>query len=130
MYNMAEIEYKPIKKIVVHAIIRKSFDDFISQKARPQNPNFPPVNARWADGIVFTTTAFPTTRELVNEEVAGTIHWAHIEFAEMEDYQQMLSNQNSGGSIMVTDYSSNTAVLDFVRWLKKQPQWFGIAVAT
>lgn len=129
MYNMAEIEYRPIKKIVAHEIMKKSFDEFINLKVKPQNPNVIQLPARWIDGIVFTATAFPATPELVNEEVAGTIHWAVIEFAEMQDYQQMLTNQNTGSSLMVTDYSSNTAVVDFIRWLKKQPQWFGVATA-
>jgi len=129
MYNMAEIEYKPVKKIVAHDIIMKQLDEFINQKVRPPNPNIIQIPARWADGIVFTVTAFPATPELVNEEVAGTVHWSHIEFAEMNEYQQMLTNPKSGGSLMVADYSSNTAVLDFIHWLKKQPQWFSAAAA-
>ena len=48
----------------------------------------------------------------------------------MEDYQQIITNQSSGGSATVVDFSKNTAVMDFVRWLKKQPQWFGIDTTT
>jgi len=127
---MAKIEYRPVKKIIAHDVIMREFDEFINQKVvRPPNPNVIQIPARWADGIVFTVMAFPATPELVNEEVAGTVHWSHVEFAEMQEYQQMLTNPKSGGSLMVTDYSSNTAVLDFVHWLKKQPQWFGAAAA-
>lgn len=35
VYNMAEIEYQPIKKIAVHEIIKESFDDFLNTKASP-----------------------------------------------------------------------------------------------
>ena len=123
---MTEIEYQPIKKIAVHEIIKQSFDEFLNAKARPQTQGVPPVVVRWAEGIVFTATAYPATPELVNEQVQqGTIHWQNVEFAKMEEYQHMITNQSSGGSATVLDYSSNTAVMDFVRWLKKQPQWFG-----
>lgn len=126
---MVEISYKPIKQIDVHEIIKQPLSAFVKMKVRPQSPNTAPPDIRWADGIVFTALAYPPTERLVNDQVEGTVHWAHVEFAEMEDFQQMLSNQESGGSVMLTDYSNNTAVLDFVRWLKKQPQWFSVASA-
>ncbi len=43
----------------------------------------------------------------------------------MRYYEKVVTNQNTGGSVNVVDYSKNTAVMDFIRWLKKQPQWFG-----
>lgn len=127
--NMVEIEYKPINKIVVHEIIKQPLTEFIRMKARPSNPNIPNIPARWAEGIVFVAGAYPPTPELVNEQVQGTVHWSDMEFAEMEDYQQILTDQDSGGSVRVTNYSSNSAVTALVRWLKKQPQWFGSAAA-
>lgn len=127
---MTEIEYQPIKKITVHEIIKQSFDDFLNAKARPQTQGQPHNSVRWADGIVFTATAFPLTPELVNEQVQGTIHYQDVEFAEMENYQKVITDQNTGGSITVVDYSKNTAVIDFINWLRKQPQWFGDNVTT
>jgi len=127
---MADIEYQPIKKIAVHEIIKQSYDDFINAKAKPQPQGAPHVSVRWADGIVFVASGFPPTPELVNEQVQGTVHWQNVEFAEMEDYQKVITNQNSGGSVNVVDYSQNTAVMDFVRWLRKQPQWFGTSTTT
>lgn len=80
------------------------------------------MQVRWAEGIVFTATAYPPTPELVNEQVQGTIHWQNVEFALMEDYQKVITNQSTGGSANVVDFSQNTSVMDFIRWLKKQPQ--------
>lgn len=127
---MTEIEYQPIKKIAVHEIIKQSFPDFVNAKARPQMMGQPQFAVRWADGIVFTAAAYPPTPELVNQQVQGTIHWQDVEFAEMENYQPTITNQNTGGSINVVDFSNNTAVMDFIRWLKRQPQWFGTNTAT
>lgn len=127
---MTEIEYQPIQKIAVHEIIKHSFDDFLNARAIPQPTGYPPVAVRWADGIVFTANAYPPTPELVNEQVHGTVHWQNVEFAEMENYQKILTNQNSGGHVIVVDFSNNTTVMDFVRWLKRQTQWFGTNTTT
>jgi len=130
MYGMTEIEYQPIKKIAVHEIIKQSYDDFLHAKARPQAQGMPSVSVRWADGILFSAGAFPATPELVNEQVLGTVHWQNVEFTEMETYQKILTNQNTGGSVNVVDYSNNTSIMDFVRWLKNQPMWFGTNATT
>lgn len=122
---MVDIDYKPIKKIAVHEIIKNPLNNFIKMKTKSVNPNALPLPVRWAEGVVFTATAFPPTEKLVNEEVDGTIHWQHVEFAEMPEYQQVITNQESGTTVGVIDFSNNTAVTDFIRWLKRQPQWFG-----
>lgn len=104
----------------------------ILESNTPSGPpsGVPPISVRCADGILFTAAAYPATPELVNEQVQGTIHWQDVEFTEMENFQKVLTNQNSGGSVNVVDFSNNTAVMDFVRWLKKQPQWFGTNATT
>lgn len=122
---MVDIDYKPIKKIAVHEIIKQPLNTFAKMKTKSPAPNVPPMSLRWADGIVFTATSFPMTEKLVDEQVEGIIHWQNVEFAEMEEYQQVLTNSESGTSATIVDYSNNTAVTDFIRWLRKQPQWFG-----
>lgn len=92
---MTEIEYTPIKKIAVHEIIKQSYEDFLNAKARPQTQGQPPNTVRWAEGIVFTATGFPPTPELINEQVQGTIHYQDVEFAEMRDYEKVVTNQNT-----------------------------------
>ena len=121
---MVDVEYQPVKKIIVHEIIKYTFDEFLNLKVRSPNPNLPPISVRWANGVVFTASAYPSTSELINQQVQGIVHYANVEFAEMEEYQSILMNQSSGGSVPVVNYSNNTAVTDFIRWLKDQSQWF------
>jgi len=121
---MVDVEYQPTKKIIVHEIIKYTFDEFLNLKVRAPNPNLPLPNIRWAGGVVFSAGAYPSTSELVNQQVQGTVHYANLEFAEMEEYQPILMNQSSGGSVPVVNYSNNTAVADLIRWLKDQSQWF------
>ncbi len=92
-YSMVEIKYKPIEQIEVHEIIKQPLDTFIKMKIRPLIPNTLPPDIRWANGIVFVAAGYPPTEKLVNDQLEGTIHWANVEFAEMKDFQQMLSNK-------------------------------------
>ncbi|WP_299291239.1 hypothetical protein [Nitrosopumilus sp.] len=121
---MVEIEYKPIQKIVVHEIMKNSMDEFLDNFVRPIPPNVPPVIARWIDGIVFIFQSSPRSPETTRESLEGTVHWEIVNFTEMNEYMETLVNPRNQSMIKVIDNTSNTAVSDFIRWLKKQPQWF------
>ncbi|MHB8545920.1 MAG: hypothetical protein ACYDAJ_04065 [Nitrosotalea sp.] len=121
---MVEIQYSPIKKIVVHEIIKYNLEDFIKLKAQPAPTGLPPPPLRWIDGIVFDFASMPLTPEMVNEQAHnGVVHWGFIEFTEMPQIQPNLVHPDTGVSRRVIDGSNNTAVQDAIRWLKGQPQW-------
>ncbi len=120
---MVEIEYKPIEKIIVHEIIKNTYDEFLNNFAVPQPPNAPPPVARWIDGILFTFRGYPPSPELLRDNLQGTIHWEIVNFTEMENYSSPLMNPRTNTTLQVIDNSTNTAVSDFIRWLKRQPQW-------
>lgn len=121
---MVEIEYKPIQKIIVHEIMQNSMDEFLDNFVRPVPPNIPPVIARWIDGVVFIFQSYPRSPETMRESLEGTVHWEIVNFTEMNEYMETLVNPRNQSMIKVIDNSSNTAVSDFIRWLKRQPQWF------
>lgn len=122
---MVEVVFQPIRKIVIHEIIKNDFNSFVRMKAQ-QMPNMPPPYARWIDGILFDFVGVMTpTPELINERFRdGTIHWEIINFAEMPQYRQTVAHPENGTILHVMDNSSNTAVSEAIRWLKKQPAWF------
>lgn len=127
---MVEIEYSPIKKIVIHEAIKYNLDEFISLKVQPVPPDFPAMPLRWIDGIVFEFGPTPLTPELVNDQAKnGIVHWGIVEWSEMPGFQNNLVNTATGITRRVIDGSSNTAVVDVIRWLKNQPQWKSPAVS-
>ncbi len=121
---MVDVAYQPIKKIIVHEVLKQSLDDFIRMKAQPAPNGMPPMPVRWIDGIVFTFNGMPATPEMINERVRdGTVHWDFVEFAEMQNYQKVLFHPETNVPLSIVDNSNNTAVSDVIRWLKKQRQW-------
>lgn len=121
---MVEVQYSPIKKIVVHEIIKYELSDFIKMKVQPRLPNTQAIPLRWIDGIVFSFMNTIPTEQLINEHVKdGVLHWDYVEFAEMPDFQKVLVNTETGATWPVIDGSNNTAVSDVIMWLKRQPQW-------
>ena len=121
---MVEIEYQPVKKIVVHEILKSDYNDFINQFVIPLQPNMPSLDLRWVNGVLFFFQGFQDTPEIIHDRIQGIIHWEACNFTEMPKYQPMLTNTNTNASVKVTDNSHNTAVSDFIRWLKTQSQWF------
>ena len=118
---MVDIEYRPIKKIIVHEIIKYDLDKFTEMKSK--NPG---NVVHWADGIVMQRGNYASSSpKMSDEEMEGTVHWALVEFAAMPEYKKSITNDATGGTISVIDVSSNTAISDFVRWLKKHSPWAG-----
>lgn len=124
MSNMVEIQYSPIRKIVIHEVIKSHLEEFTSLKTQPVHPQMQVPPLRWIDGIVFDFSGMPPTPELINEQARdGVIHWSIVEWAEMPQFQNNLTNPTTGTSRRIIDGSNNTAVRDAIRWLSSQPQW-------
>ena len=120
---MVDIEYNPISKIIVHEIIRADFQHFLNMFAIPQQPGVQRPFARWIDGILFIFKGFPPSPEALRDKMQGTIHWEIVNFTEMKDYTATVTNPENNITIDVLDNSTNTAVSDFIRWLKNDSQW-------
>ena len=121
---MVDIEYQPIKKIIVHEIIKYSLNEFINLKGRVLPGQAQPLPVRWAEGIVFSNASYAgTSPEMLTQQLEGITHWAAVEFAELDDYRQILNHPTTGTAIQLVDNSNNKAVSYFILWLKKRPEW-------
>jgi len=120
---MVDIEYSPISKIIVHEIIRSDFQHFLNMFAIPQQPGVQRPFARWIDGILFIFKGFPPSPEALRDKMLGTLHWEIVNFTEMKDYTATVTNPENNITMDVLDNSTNTAVSDFIRWLKNDSQW-------
>jgi len=120
---MVDIEYSPISKIIVHEIIRSEYQNFLNMFAIPQPPDGPQPNARWIDGILFLFKGFPPSPEVLRDKIQGVLHWEIVNFTEMEQYTPTITNPENNVIMKVLDNTSNTAVSDFIRWLKNDSQW-------
>ena len=122
---MVDVEFQPVRKVIVHEALKQSFDEFVRKQAIPQLPNIPPLTARWVDGVIFVFNAMQPTPEMVNERVRdGIIHWDFIIFAEMPEFQDMVTHPDTHAQLRVSDNSNNTAVADVIRYFKNNPTFF------
>ncbi len=122
---MVDVEFKPVEKVVVHEALKQSFDEFVRKQAIQQNPNMPPVSARWVDGVIFVFNAMQPTPEMINERVRdGVVHWDFIIFAEMPDFQEIVTHPDTHIQLRVSDNTNNSAVADVIRHFKNDPTFF------
>lgn len=122
---MVDVEFQPVRKIVVHEAIKYSFDDFVKRHAIQQPPNMPQLQARWVDGVIFIFNGMQPTPELINDRVRnGVVHWDFIMFASMPEFQNMVTHPDTQMQLRVNDNSSNTAVADVIRYFKSNPTFF------
>lgn len=122
---MVDVEYQPIRKIIVHEAIKHSLDEFRRMYANPKPNGGPPDTVRWIDGVVFSFSAIQPTPELTNERVRdGTIHWDFIIFAEMPDHQNIVTHPETQTQLRVTDNTNNSAIADVIRHFKNDPRFF------
>jgi len=120
---MVDIEYSPISKIIVHEVIRADYQNFLNMFAIPQQPGVQRPYARWIDGILFIFKGFPPSPEVLRDKIQGILHWEIVNFTEMEKYTSTITNPKNNITMDVLDNSNNTAVSDFIRWLKNDSQW-------
>jgi len=116
---MVDFEFNPVKKIIIHEILKWSMEEFIARFVKPNSP------LQWVDGIVMQKSTYKTqTTTMIDDELNGVVHWAMVEFAEMADYKPTLGNEIEGEFAPITDVSNNNGFKDFARWLKNDPRWF------
>ena len=121
---MVDVEYHPVSKVIVHEAIKYDFDEFVRMKAQPMPNGAPPMPVRWNNGIIFVNNGMQPTPELINERVRdGTVHWDFIEFAEMEDFQNVVTHPDTQVQLRVIDNSNNTAISDVIRFFKNDPRF-------
>lgn len=116
---MAIVEYKPVQKIVLYEILHYELDHFIEQVIKFTQGS--PV-LKWCNGVLFTSEMMPYTPDIISDRLEGILHWNYIEFAYMDKFQATVLSRD-GRPVTVVDVSTNTAIIDVTRWLKKQSQW-------
>lgn|SRR3990167_7194998 len=116
---MVEIEYKPVKKIILYEILFYEYDNFIDMVIKFTHGQ---IVLKWCNGVLFTSEMMPYTPDTIADRIDGTIHWNFVEFAYMPKYNPTVMSDN-GIIITVVDVSTNSAINDVTTWLKRQPQW-------
>ena len=118
---MAEIEYLPYRKIIVHEIRKMEPSEFfpwMASQAEAQKLGGVAA-ANWIDGIAFTFGEFPETPETVQEKLKGRLHKAVVFYTET-NYQAEKKTQVSGRDSIVrlVRAENNPDFVNLVKFVK------------
>ena len=112
---------QPRKKVIIHEY---SSYDSIDSLVRGVFGGAPPGAIigplRWVNGVVLSHNPFPMTDEIVRELLEGRLHWNHVSFAPLEEYQQNHHNPDLRINVSIVDVSTNPVFEAIGRFIRKQ----------
>ncbi len=74
----------------------------------------------WAAGLVMVTYSLPSTDAVVNEQLSGKAHWAHVAYAPMPKYDSFILLKENNVRIPVINASTNPIFNAAAAWIKQQ----------
>ncbi|MDE1810696.1 MAG: hypothetical protein KGH66_01495 [Candidatus Micrarchaeota archaeon] len=115
---MVKITFAPIKELIIHEAVKVSYDDILRERVTPSGT----VPLYWSEGMLFSFSSVPMTRDIVKDYLQGTIHWMEVHYTDMKEYKPVLDlkDQNYGGElkIRVIDTSKSALHSEVAKWLK------------
>jgi hypothetical protein len=113
--NDLAVEYRPIKKIIIHAIYELSYDDFVKEIFLYPNP----MNIFWADGylFIFTPLQIDGNPDIMKDFIDGTVHWQEVIYCKSKKPENM-TIKNGVLEAKIIDATEMYPHAGFVAWLK------------
>ncbi|MGB9124962.1 MAG: hypothetical protein WA833_01885 [Nitrosotalea sp.] len=110
-----EVEYKPVKKIIIHHISKSaSVEKFLTSAIPPNTPSI-----GWCGGYLISFTNFPESDDVTREILNGTTHVASVYYCEMPELKTTIKTQYNQ-EILVIDQSNELPVVAIAQFLKKR----------
>jgi hypothetical protein len=119
---LAQIEYLPYQKIILHEIMKmepSAFFPFVASQVEAQKSGNV-AGAMWIDGIAFGFGEFPETPETVQEKLKGRLHKAVVWYTETS-FQPEKKIQVNGRDLVVKlmRADKNQDLVNLVEFLKE-----------
>ncbi len=74
----------------------------------------------WAAGLAMVTYSLPSTDAVVNDQLTGKAHWAHVAYAPMSKYESFILLKENNVRIPVINASTNPIFNAAAAWIKQQ----------
>ena len=104
------VKHEPRKYVIIHEMSIYETPEAMAKAMTAGMPMgaLPPL-FRWVNGVVLTFTALPVGGDsiIAREVIAGKLHWDHVAFASMPEYQPKITLSDRPVSIDVMDVSPN-----------------------
>lgn len=110
-----EVEYKPVKKIIIHHISKHaSLEKFLTNAIPPNTPSI-----GWCGGYLISFTNFPESDDVTRDQLNGISHVAAVFYCDMPEFKSTIKTQYNQ-EIMVINQSSESPVVAIAEFLKKR----------
>jgi hypothetical protein len=115
---MVKISFAPIKELVVHEAVNVPYDDLLRERVMPQGT----IPLCWCNGILFSFTSMPMSKDVTKDYMNGIIHWMEVHYSEMKTYKPIVElndeEYKATMKIRVIDTSKSELHTEFIKWLK------------
>ena len=122
---MPKIIYKPYDELIIHELVRYKLEDLVNlfrfnlnalgvQSGGMGKPLY------WAAGLAMVTYTLPSTDAVVNDQLNGKAHWAHVAYAPMPKFESYIVLKENSVRIPVINASTNPIFNAAASWIKQQ----------
>ena len=118
---MADIEYSPVKKFVIHELKPMKPEDFfplVATLAEAQKTGTVP-SVYWLDSIAFMFGEFPMIPELIQEQLRGVVHKGAVYFTETSFLPEKRTSAHGRDVVVrMVKVENNPDFVNLVKFLK------------
>ncbi len=73
----------------------------------------------WAAGLVMVINTLPSTEAVVNDQMNGKAHWAHVAYAPLPRYEPYFAIKENNVRVPVINASTNPMFNAAAAWIKQ-----------
>jgi hypothetical protein len=115
-----KIEYKPYEELIIHELVRFRLEDLVNLNALGVQSGGIGKPLYWAAGLVLNMYTLPSTDAVVNDQLNGKAHWAHVSYAPMPRYEPYIALKENNVRIPVINASTNPMFNAAAAWIKQR----------
>jgi len=117
---LPKIIYKPYDELIIHELVRYKLEDLVNLNALGVQSGGMGKPLYWAAGLAMVTYTLPSTDAVVNDQLNGKAHWAHVAYAPMPKFESYIVIKENSVRIPVINASTNPIFNAAASWIKQQ----------
>jgi len=115
-----DVRYEPRKEVIIHEYTKyNSHEELVELSAKGLPPGTIQTALKWVGGVLLAFNAMPVNTITTQELIEGRLHWDHVSFAPMPEYQQQIITDN-GVTVIINDVSGNQVFREIGKFLKRR----------
>jgi len=114
------VRYEPRKEVIIHEYTKyNSPEDFISNFVKGLPTGSVLTALKWVNGVLLSFNALPTNAVTTKELIEGRLHWDHVSFAPMPEYQDQIITEK-GVTVVIRNVGNNPIFLAIAEFIKEK----------